>query len=144
MSEAVHSHISSLYPQATISNSFVMVGNQALILREPSDILLSTAHPGILDGSLHIEFVTNKTTASALVRFLKGQHYHSYYYSCYHCYDISKATFDNLDEYERHIVTRHKPGTVGYPGRPDIEKLEVEKAKKRQVKSILYSHVSIT
>ncbi|MGI0045022.1 MAG: hypothetical protein ACRD47_15050 [Nitrososphaeraceae archaeon] len=123
---------SGLYPKATIRDSYVRVGNQALLLREPCDILLSKIHPGILDNLIKVEFVTSKTATSAMVRFLKGQHYRSYYYSCYHCYDISKATFSSIDEYERHIVTRHKPGTVGYPGGPDIEKRELERVRMMQ------------
>jgi hypothetical protein len=55
-----------------------------------------------------------------------------YYYSCYYCYDIHKATFDSLKEYERHIVTAHKPRTVGYPGFPDIERIEVKRIRRKQ------------
>jgi hypothetical protein len=82
---------------------------------------------------MKIEFVTSKTVTNATVRFLNRQTpEYRYYYSCYHCYDISKATFGTINEYERHIVTAHRPGTVGYPGGPDRERIELERAKRIQ------------
>jgi hypothetical protein len=72
--------------------------------------------------------VTNPTVS--LLRRQTPEYPH--YYSCYHCYNISKATFSTIDEYERHIVMNHKPSTVGYPGFPDIEKLELERVRDKQ------------
>lgn len=92
--------------------------SQILLLKKPTDFLFHHIHPGVLVNSIDIEFVTGKTRRK-LSYFQRRQHY----YSCYHCYDIHKATFGSLDEYERHIVNRHRPGTVGYPGTPDIEEL---------------------
>jgi len=62
---------------------------------------------------------------------------HNFFYkkvlfACYYCYDIHKATYNNLDEYESHIVNGHRPGTVGYSGFPDIEKFEVKRIIRRQ------------
>ncbi|MGI0042376.1 MAG: hypothetical protein ACRD47_01585 [Nitrososphaeraceae archaeon] len=127
---------SSQYPKATIHDSYVSVGGgYAILLRSATDVLFSRYHPGILDGSLKIEFVTGKTNTNATVRFLNRQTTeYGYYYSCYHCYDISRV-FGSIDEYERHIVSRHKPGTVGYPGGPDIERIELDRVRKKQGKS---------
>ncbi|MGH9984733.1 MAG: hypothetical protein ACRD8W_12335 [Nitrososphaeraceae archaeon] len=125
---------SDRYPQASIHDSYITVGGYALLLRSANDILFSRYHPGVLDGSLKIEFVTSKTNTNATMRFLKRQTTeYGYYYSCLHCYDLSgKSIFRNIDDYDRHIVIKHKPRTVGYPGPPDIEKLELERVKRKQ------------
>lgn len=52
-----------------------------------------------------------------------------------HCYDISKSTFGSLDEYERHIVTAHRAGTLAYPStKVDIQKIEIDNALRKQIK----------
>lgn len=109
-----------------ISNTYAR-GSQVLLVRNPLDFLLSTVHPSLFDNSIDIEFVTAKTRRKLL--YLQRR---PYYYSCYYCYDIHKATFDSLDEYERHIVTAHKPMTVGYPGQPDLEKYDLERVRRKQ------------
>jgi hypothetical protein len=124
---------SDLYPKATIHDSYVTVGGYALLLRSATDVLFSRYHPAILDGSMKIEFVTSKTNTNATVRFLNRQTTeYGYYYSCLHCNDLSKSVFRSIDDYERHIVTEHKPRTIGYPGGPDIERIELDRVRKKQ------------
>jgi predicted transcriptional regulator len=101
--------------------------SQILLLKEPTDFLFQHIHPSVLDNSVDVEFVTSKTRRKLI--YLQRR---PYYYSCYYCYDIHKATFDNLVEYERHIVNGHKPGTAGYPGRPDLEKYDLERIRRKQ------------
>jgi hypothetical protein len=127
---------STMKQPSKIYNSGIRLGSQLILFKDPLDFFLSKIHPGIMDNSLKIEFVTSKTETRPTVRFLKRQTpEHRYYYSCLHRYDVSKATFGSIDEYERHIVMGHKPGTVGYPGGADIEKIEVDRVRRKQGES---------
>ena len=102
------------------------ISSSQILSIKPIDFLFQKVHPGILDNNLHIEFVTSKV--SEAVNFFRKK----IFFACYYCYDTHKAIFENLNEYERHIVVGHKSGTVGYPGFPDIVKFEVERIRKKQ------------
>lgn len=94
------------------------------LLRNPTSAL-QAVHLGILDNTLRIEFVTSKISE------VHNPFHKKILFFCYYCYDLHKV-FDDLDNYERHIVVGHKSGTAGYPGFPDIVKFEVERIRKKQ------------